>query len=365
MAIIMKDGKEVRAPGRAIHEAQRREGALGKLDSISWRKFQKMPIAERRLMISEARVQKANSIVKVDLAALNKADAVFIFRENSFLNDISAYIKAKAGDKFCTITIPTETETLSQQDFELLNRAFEVIKKIRNDGRRIDDTVRNIYKTQFGELPFFAGRIDAKLFSYDEGHDFYRTEQAQDELKLVVREMAKRTLERGAENLVVILGVIERNDDGGFGTKGGFNLMLSGFNTTKEQRLQTDSIANGFKFVSDATSEVGIKVLPAYVGPSGELLIFRDIKDISFGDNGGIENINQKGITSLDITKQALFADRHVSKDFGQLIFFSKQHESNLVREEGKGEYLPLADVKEKNMISVLGERALKNCRLI
>jgi len=58
MALIVKDGKETRVPGRAIPEVQRREGALGKLDAISLGEFKKLPLLEKQEMLKYAVIQK-------------------------------------------------------------------------------------------------------------------------------------------------------------------------------------------------------------------------------------------------------------------------------------------------------------------
>lgn len=58
MALIMKDGKEFRVPGRAIPEAQRREGALGKMDAMPLGEFRKLPLLEKQEMLEYAVLQK-------------------------------------------------------------------------------------------------------------------------------------------------------------------------------------------------------------------------------------------------------------------------------------------------------------------
>ena len=58
----MKDNKEVRVPGRAIPTSKRREGALGKLDAMRLSRFQRLPLPEQQLLISDARMQKLQNV---------------------------------------------------------------------------------------------------------------------------------------------------------------------------------------------------------------------------------------------------------------------------------------------------------------
>ena len=64
MVLIMKDGKELRVPGSAIPEVQCRMGAFGKLDGMSFSRFQRLPLIERKLMILDARGEQIDSLMK-------------------------------------------------------------------------------------------------------------------------------------------------------------------------------------------------------------------------------------------------------------------------------------------------------------
>ena len=59
MALILVDGKQVRVPGGAIPEGQRRKGALGLLDRHSFREFQKLSLLSQIPILSDARQEKA------------------------------------------------------------------------------------------------------------------------------------------------------------------------------------------------------------------------------------------------------------------------------------------------------------------
>ena len=54
MALKLVDGKEIRVPGGAIPEGQRRKGILGKLDGMSLNEFRKMPLIDRLGLIHMA-----------------------------------------------------------------------------------------------------------------------------------------------------------------------------------------------------------------------------------------------------------------------------------------------------------------------
>jgi hypothetical protein len=58
MVLILKDGKELRVPGRAIPEAQLRQGVLGKIDAMPLGEFRNLPLLEREKLVAEARQDK-------------------------------------------------------------------------------------------------------------------------------------------------------------------------------------------------------------------------------------------------------------------------------------------------------------------
>ncbi|GEM_PF-2170083 len=105
MALIMKGGKEVRVPGRAIPEGKRRQDALGKLDSMGWREFQKMPLADRLGLIQIAglssefpdRVYMSDRIFD-EVTGRRKSETVLCVEE------IKAFVENRGTKK--TITYP-------------------------------------------------------------------------------------------------------------------------------------------------------------------------------------------------------------------------------------------------------------------
>ena len=54
MAIAMKDGKEIRVPGRAVPEAHARKGILGIADVMPLSEFRKMPRQDRAMLLKDA-----------------------------------------------------------------------------------------------------------------------------------------------------------------------------------------------------------------------------------------------------------------------------------------------------------------------
>ena len=54
MAIVMKDGKEIRAPGRAIPVEKARKGILGIADAMPLGEFRKMPAEHRAIFLKDA-----------------------------------------------------------------------------------------------------------------------------------------------------------------------------------------------------------------------------------------------------------------------------------------------------------------------
>jgi len=58
MALKIVDGKETRVPGREVPEAQCRQGALGRLDRMDWREFQKIMPYSKKCLMKEARKEK-------------------------------------------------------------------------------------------------------------------------------------------------------------------------------------------------------------------------------------------------------------------------------------------------------------------
>ncbi len=64
MAWAIDGGRYVRRPGRAMPKEERRGGALGRLDSMSLREFQKLPLLERKELLAEARGEKVKEAAK-------------------------------------------------------------------------------------------------------------------------------------------------------------------------------------------------------------------------------------------------------------------------------------------------------------
>jgi hypothetical protein len=54
MAIVMKNGDEIRVPGRAVPESKARKGILGIADMLPLSEFRKMPMADRAMLIKDA-----------------------------------------------------------------------------------------------------------------------------------------------------------------------------------------------------------------------------------------------------------------------------------------------------------------------
>jgi len=54
MGLIMRDGNEVRAPGRAVPEAHRRKGILGIADAMPLGEFRKMPAEHQAIFLKDA-----------------------------------------------------------------------------------------------------------------------------------------------------------------------------------------------------------------------------------------------------------------------------------------------------------------------
>ena len=58
MAMVMKDGAEIRVPGRAIQESKARKGILGIADMLPLSEFRKMPLEDRAILIKDALLAK-------------------------------------------------------------------------------------------------------------------------------------------------------------------------------------------------------------------------------------------------------------------------------------------------------------------
>ena len=67
MALKMVEGKTTRVPGSAMPDGQRRQGMLGKLDSIGLREFQALPIYEKKNLIASARLEQEGLAVSVGI----------------------------------------------------------------------------------------------------------------------------------------------------------------------------------------------------------------------------------------------------------------------------------------------------------
>ena len=75
MALKLVDGNNVRVPGGAMPEAQSRPGTCGKLDRMSFSKFQRLPLCERNTLISQARDLKiAGTPINFKQIGLSKGD---------------------------------------------------------------------------------------------------------------------------------------------------------------------------------------------------------------------------------------------------------------------------------------------------
>ncbi|MCX6770549.1 MAG: hypothetical protein NTX79_00685 [Candidatus Micrarchaeota archaeon] len=75
MALKLVDGKEVRVPGRAIPDGQRRPGIYDKLDRMSFRKFQRLPLCERAALLDKAReIKVIGTSISFKQIGLSKGD---------------------------------------------------------------------------------------------------------------------------------------------------------------------------------------------------------------------------------------------------------------------------------------------------
>ncbi|MCX6769769.1 MAG: hypothetical protein NT051_03765 [Candidatus Micrarchaeota archaeon] len=336
-------------------------------------KFSAKPLDEQLAIIDKAQAQlQTQSLVSADMAALEKAKAVFIFRENSFLNAISAKLKECSGDDFCTITIPAGTENLSSQDRKKLNEAYEVLKRRRlayeAQGNnefwpeiKIDQTMRDldgdisIPKMSQGK-PYaetISLTFNRELFAaskYDE--EYNGSEAARAEFSFVIKEAAKQAKERGAESLIVVLGK-------DYGTECiQYALYSHGSPLHNSDRLNSDEYKELYLFISNTAGKHGLKTYPA-LSRFAELVVFGTIDDIELVNQGSsieVFGINKENIQNLDMGKQALFADRHYKDKDGWnecLIVFAK-HEGSIVENVSRefpyhSEFLPICDIDGKN----------------
>ena len=75
MALKLVDGKETRVPGNAIPKSQCRPGFYGKLDRVSFRRFQRLPLCERDAMLSKAKETKiAGTPINFKQIGISKGD---------------------------------------------------------------------------------------------------------------------------------------------------------------------------------------------------------------------------------------------------------------------------------------------------
>ena len=101
MAIKLVNGNEVRVPGSAMPDGQRRQGMLGKLDGIGMREFQKLPIYEKKSLISSARLDQAGLAVSVGIK-----DRWYEPRGNcglAYLNRIKVEVASKGFEPSCVL----------------------------------------------------------------------------------------------------------------------------------------------------------------------------------------------------------------------------------------------------------------------
>ena len=64
MALMKVDGRYIRMPGTAMHEDKIRQGALGKLDAVSWRQFREKPLEEQITLVMDARKQNIGEMFR-------------------------------------------------------------------------------------------------------------------------------------------------------------------------------------------------------------------------------------------------------------------------------------------------------------
>jgi len=90
MAMKLVEGKEIRVPGGAVPEGQCRQGALGRLDGMGWRAFQRMPQCEKLALLSNARaemgnIDKAISTASKGLVITSESDIHYVTASERYL----------------------------------------------------------------------------------------------------------------------------------------------------------------------------------------------------------------------------------------------------------------------------------------
>ena len=314
MALKLVEGKEVRVPGSAIPAGQRRQGALGKLDSMGWRQFQEMPLVDRRMSIMEARGKLLGS------KDSESVKCIVIYRDNSFYSSMFASVKEKLGEKAMFVSFPRETEDLSESQLRYLEHIFHFAEL-----KKISVLADN---TMHGKIPSSLQSFRyKKLDSFLTDSSVMESDAARfgSVLKQIGCEMAEDAL----YDIAVVLGKVE---DGTIRSPlfiHGISVEINGKEVYLDQRspeINNKDVLDGmYRFIETSLKEgalmgkskrysytgAHIRVHPAFL-IDGKLVLLKDYNKISMGPYrlysiGGEENIIHGAIDSLEV-----LADRHI-----------------------------------------------------
>ena len=313
--------------------------------------------------VSES-IQK--SVVTLDRKALEKAKVVFIYRENSFLDRLSAEISKNRGTDFYKVTVPAGTtpETIDQIDREKLLEVYQITKE------KGVITFRD--ETTLSLCGFALGQDNPKLLDdfqkYKHALTFNRTgifdmidktgrggglmSRNPEEFAIVLKEMAKKARDYGAENIVVVLGHNEERDRM-FATLDEHGIAIDGGAISIKSIIELRAV---FEFVKKHLETGGLKVYPGvYDFYKHALTTVECFGNIVLKENTGEHPVFVEATNTieLDKSKTAVFVDRHMDSRLAGYIEFHK-HEGNTVEDKKTGEYLPFVETSNDSAINLL-----------
>ncbi|MFA5930381.1 MAG: hypothetical protein WC861_05860 [Candidatus Micrarchaeia archaeon] len=314
MALKLVDGKEMRVPGGAIPEGQRRQGALGKLDGMSLSEFRKMPLANREGLLLEA---KGSGLFGAkDLAS---AKCIVIYRDNSFYTSILDLVKEKLGNNVEFLAIPKETNDFSEP---LLKYIKSVLDYAKEHGITVlmDNTVQSGGRTFQYETPVAWGNmrwvksIDSFLWdnnlSDDSSASFKRT--------LVQIGQEEATAYRTISTILVVLGKVDYDGTirSTLNTHGitveieGKEVKIGPYDTLGDKKIRDGM----YHFIKSSLLQGGLRsVYPAFI-IKGKLAVMLDYEKIRM-DGKQLYGTGGKENACFRINNWTYLADRHVSEE--------------------------------------------------